>query len=192
MRAAAEVDEAVVLVERDGLALGQALGELDLVGLALGVEALDRLLARGVDALEGMRPARQDRAHLVLDAREIALAGRLGELEVVVEAVVDGRPDRDLGAGPEVLHGLGQHVRGGVAQHRQRLVVADAQDAQVRAVRQRQAEIAQLAVDLDRGRRVGQARADRARGVEAARAVGEVELVAVGEDRLVTARSVGI
>ena len=68
----------------------------------------------------------------------------------------------------------------------QRLLVADAQDAQVRAVGQRQAQVAQLAVDLDRGRRVGQARADRARGVEAARAVGEVELVAVGEDRLVT------
>ena len=56
----------------------------------------------------------------------------------------------------------------------------------MRAVRQRQAEIAQLAVDLDRGRGVGQARADRARGVEAARALGEVELVAVGEDRLHT------
>ena len=93
-------------------------------------------------------------------------------------------PDRDLGAGPEVLHGLGQHVRGRVAQHRERFLVADAQDAQMCAVRQRQAEIAQLAVDLDRGRGVGQARADRARGVEAARALGEVELVAVGEDRL--------
>ena len=54
----------------------------------------------------------------------------------------------------------------------------------MRAVGQRQAQVAQLAVDLDGGRGVGQARADRARGVEAARAVGEVELVAVGEDRL--------
>ena len=67
-------------------------------------------------------------------------------------------------------------------EHRQRLVVADAQDAQVRAVGQRQTQIAQLAVDLDGRRRVGQARPDRARGVEAARAVGEDELVAVGED----------
>ena len=48
---------------------------------------------------------------------------------------------------------------------------------------QRQAQVAQLAVDLDRGRGIGQARADCARGVEAACAVGKLELVAVGEDR---------
>ena len=66
----------------------------------------------------------------------------------------------------------------------QRLVVADAQDAQVRAVGQRQAQVAQLAVDLDRRRGVGQARADRLRGVEAGGAVGQLELGAVGEDGL--------
>ena len=71
-----------------------------------------------------------------------------------------------------------------MAQHRQRLVVAHAQDAQVRAVGQRQAQVAQLAVDVDRRRRVGQARADGARGVEAARAGRELELGAVGKDRL--------
>ncbi len=69
-------------------------------------------------------------------------------------------------------------------QHGQRVGIAHAQDAQVGAVGQRQAQIAQLAVDLDRGRRVGQARADGARGVEAAGAVRKLELVAVGEDRL--------
>ena len=52
------------------------------------------------------------------------------------------------------------------------------------AVRQRQAQVAQFAVDLDRGRRVGQPRADRARGVEAARTGGQLELVAVGKDGL--------
>ena len=184
VRAAAEVDEAVLLVERDLLALGQRLGDLDLVRLALRREARHGVLARRHDALVGVRAALEDRAHLVLDAREIGLAGRLGEVEVVVEAVLDRGADRDLGAGPEVLHGLGHQVRGGVAQHRQGLVVADAQDAQVRVVGERQAEVAQLAVDLDGGGGVGQPRADRARGVEAARAVGEIELVAVGKDRL--------
>ena len=77
MRAAAEVDEAVLLVERDLLALGQPLGELDLVGLALGVEALDRLLARGVDALEGMRArcARIARISSSMRARSLSLGG---------------------------------------------------------------------------------------------------------------------
>ena len=121
-----------------------------------------------------MRPGREDPAHLGVDPLEIGLAGRpVGELEVVVEAVLDRRPDRDLGRRVEVLHGLGEHVRGRVAQHAQRILVADAQDPQARAVVQRQAQVAQLAVDLDGGRRRGELRADRARRVEARRAVGK-------------------
>ena len=116
-------------------------------------------------------------------ARSLSLGGSR-ELEVVVEAVLDCRADRHLGAGPEVLDGLGQHVRRGVPQHRERLGVADAQNAQVRAVGQRQAQVAELAVDLDRGRGVGQSGPDRPRGVQAARALGKVECGAVGEDRL--------
>ena len=64
------------------------------------------------------------------------------------------------------------------------LGVADAQNPQVRAIGQRQAQVAELAVDLDRGSGVGQAGPDRPRGVQAARAVGKVECGAVGEDRL--------
>ena len=41
-----------------------------------------------------------------------------------------------------------------------------------------------LAVDLHRSGGVGQPRADRAGGIQPARAVGEIELVAVGKDRL--------
>ena len=182
VRATAEVGEAVLLVERDLLARGERLGDLDLVGLAIGAEARDSVLARRLDALVGVRPALQDRAHLVLDAGQVALTRRFREIEVVVETVLDRGPDRDLRAGPEVLDGLGHEVRGRVAQHRQRVVVADAQNAQVRAIGQRQAEIAQLAVDLDGGRGVGQPRSDRARGVEPAGAGRELELVAVGED----------
>ena len=114
MRAAAEIDEAVVLVERDPIAVGQALGELDLVRLALCAKRATASSRVVFDALEGVRPARQDRTHLVLDAGEVALAGRLRELEVVVEAVLDCGADRHLGARPEVLDGLGQDVRRGV------------------------------------------------------------------------------
>ena len=45
---------------------------------------------------------------------------RAGQLEVVVEAVVDDRPDAELRAGEQVEHRLGQDVRGRVA-HRPEL-----------------------------------------------------------------------
>ena len=53
--------------------------------------------------------------HLRLDRGEIL--GREGprQVEVVVEAVLDGRADAQAGIGEEREDGLGHHVRGGVA-----------------------------------------------------------------------------
>ena len=60
-----------------------------------------------------------DLAHGGLDALEVVVAevDTAGELEVVVEAVLDDRADGVVGAGPQPEHGLGQHVGGRVAQH---------------------------------------------------------------------------
>ena len=41
----------------------------------------------------------------------------LRDVEVVVEAVGDGRADAELRLGVQLLHGLGEHVRGGVPDH---------------------------------------------------------------------------
>ncbi len=62
-----------------------------------------------------------DLLHLLFDLRQVV--GREGALvgEVVIEAVVDHRADRDLRAGEQALHGLRQQVRGGMAQDIQRL-----------------------------------------------------------------------
>ena len=59
---------------------------------------LDDLAHPGLDLLE----VRRDEGHL--------------DVEVVVEAVVDRRADAEPGLRPDVLHGLGHHVRGGVPQ----------------------------------------------------------------------------
>jgi hypothetical protein len=61
--------------------------------------------------------------HLRLDPLEVGLRWpeAVGELEVVVEAVLDRRPDRDPGAGPEIEDGGRHHVRGVVADQRQRI-----------------------------------------------------------------------
>ena len=39
----------------------------------------------------------------------------LAQVEVVIEAVLDGRPDGDLGLGVKLQHGLGHDMRGAVA-----------------------------------------------------------------------------
>ena len=53
--------------------------------------------------------------HPRLDRREVFGRQRAGQVEVVVEAVVDGRADAQLRAREELEHGLGHDVRGGVA-----------------------------------------------------------------------------
>src|SRR4029079_8702005 len=55
-------------------------------------------------------------AHLVLDASEVGLGDRLRKLEVVVEPLLDRRPDRDLDARVEALDRLGQQVGARVAE----------------------------------------------------------------------------
>ena len=119
VRAAAEVGEAVVGVERDGrdaLALHQVLDQLDLVVLLLAGEALERLVDRDVLAHERL-VGLDVLAHLGLELLEVVLGDgdALGELEVVVEAVGDRRADRDLRARVQLEHRGGQHVRGVVA-----------------------------------------------------------------------------
>ncbi len=127
VRAATQVDERALPVEgrrwhRGAVALGggqQVVDDLDLERLVVldleraGVgrrqlAQLERVV--GGDAL----------AHPRLDRREVVGGQRPGQLEVVVEAVVDDRPDPELRAGEQVQHRLGQDVRGGVA-HRPEL-----------------------------------------------------------------------
>ena len=113
VRSPAEVDEVALLVERD-VALGRV-DELDLVGLALLLEVAASLVPVDLAALE--RPALGDLApDLLLEALERLLGHGLGKLEVVVEAVLDRRPDRHLRPGIEPPRGLGEEVRGRVAE----------------------------------------------------------------------------
>ena len=176
MRAAAEVGEVALRVERD-VALG-GVDELDLVRLALGGEARLRLVARDLlaaplAALFDLPPTSSS-----IVARS-ALGDRLGELEVVVEAVLDRRADRDLHARVEPPHRLGEQVRGGVAQHVERVGVArvaGGQEVDLLAVRERQAQVLHRAVRAHEHGLLGELRADRARGVEPRRTVGKFEL----------------
>ena len=122
-----------------------------------------------------------------------------GQLEVVVEAVLDGRADGVLGARPEAQDGLRHDVRGGVAQDLERLGVVglERDDGERVAVVERRGDVDEARLgggasgaSVRRAPRRGhaardgglrQSRADRRRRVVHGRAVVEFERGAVGE-----------
>ena len=110
MRPAAEIEPFALRVDLDLLAFGDGVDQLELEGLALVGEQLLRLLAVHHLAAEG-RIARDDLAHLGFDLGQIVGREGLVAREIVIEAVLDHRADRDLRAGIELLHGLRHHMR---------------------------------------------------------------------------------
>ncbi len=116
---------------------------------------------------------------LVLEPLQVGLGDGLGELEVVVEAVLDRRPDRDLRPREKPARGLGEEVRGRVAQDVEGVgvvLVPNGQDLDPLAVGDGQPQVADRAVRAQQNRLFGELRADRARRVEARRAVRKFEL----------------
>src|SRR5207247_9652874 len=141
MRAAAEVREVALRIEGDRAV--RRVDELDLVRLPLRLEAParlfgGRLLARTLPALGDLAPDR------LLDPREVLFADGLGELEVVVEPVLDRGSDRDLHPRIEVTDCLREQVRRGAPENRERvgaLRVPRRQDLNLLAVLERQPEV---------------------------------------------------
>jgi hypothetical protein len=121
VRSAAEIDEGAVLVGRDlrwGLACcvggrAQVVQDLDLVGLAelleVGTPSVRVQYLSNESVVRGHRGG-----HTLLDAPQILRRERARELEVVVEAALDGWADAQLGAREEIHHGLRHDVRRGV------------------------------------------------------------------------------
>ena len=166
VRAAAEIREVALRVERDG-ALCSA-RELDLVRLRLRLEAGDRLLTRHLLA-RPLAPLGDLAPDLVLDRFEVGLRDRLGKLEVVVEAVGDRRADRDLHSRVEAHDRFREQVRGRVAQDVQRigvLGVAGREELDMLAVGERQPEVAGRPVHPCEHGLLGELRPDRARCLE--------------------------
>ena len=104
-------------VEGDLLVLGDQVERLDLVLLPPALEDPARLVpAHG--ALRDRGRALGDAAHLLLDLAQLLLGERLGQVEVVVEAVLDRGTEPELDARVELLDGRGHQVRHRVAQGR--------------------------------------------------------------------------
>ena len=112
VRPPAQVDELAVLVKGQGLAFFQ-IGEDFLFVGSVG-DHLFCFLAHNIDPLE-LVILLDDPLHLALDLLQVGGRKRLGHVEVVVEAVVNGRADGQLRVWEEAQHGLRQHVRHAVA-----------------------------------------------------------------------------
>ena len=132
-----------------------------------------------------------DLAHPRLDALEVVIreVHAVGQLEVVVEAVLDRRPDRVLRAREEVGDGLGHDVRGRVAQHLAPVGGVGGDDAQRAAVLDGPVEVEPVpgpvltlpVGEARRDRRLRETRADRGRNVRGRHALSVFPRRAVGQ-----------
>ena len=118
MGAAAEIDEAGSEGVFGEDVAGRFFDQLALhPGFGIFLEAF---VLRGKNAFVG-EGAGLDLPHLFLDLLEVVGRKGGGAVEIVVEAVLDGRTDTELGFGIELEHGGSEQVGGGVAVDLERL-----------------------------------------------------------------------
>ena len=157
VRTAAKIHERPVGVDGDRLVVAQ-------VGDAL---ELERVV---FEPLVGLVPAHHlaherevapgDLHHLLLDALEILRREWPRDVEVVVEAVLDRRPEADPGAREQLAHRGGQDVGGRVAKHLEGVGIAVGEDRHLRVVFDRTVEVPDGAVHPRGQRRAGEPRPD--------------------------------
>ena len=160
MRAAAEVEPFALRIDLDLVAFGDGVDQLELEHLSLVGEQPLRGVPIDDFAAEG-GIARDDLAHLGFDDRQVFRRERFVAGEVVIEAVLDHRADGHLRAGVELLHGFRHHVRGVVADQRQRLLVFPGEDADLGVGLDRLGEVLDLAVERHGDGLLGQRLGDR-------------------------------
>ena len=180
VRAAAQVEPLALLVDVDLLVRRDGVDQLDLEHLALVGEHALGLVARPHFLGEGF-VAGDDLAHLLFDGGKIFRRERLVAEKVVIEAVFDHRTDGDLGARPQGLHRLGQHVGGVVADQFQRAGVVAIDELDLGVAADGLAEVDDGAVERHGDGALGQRWRNRLGHFEAGDAVGVFPTRAVGE-----------
>ncbi len=180
MRPAAKVEPVALLVDLEVLVCRDGVDQLDLEQLALVLEDALGLLARPHFLGEGF-VARDDLAHLLFDRVEVLRRERLVAEEVVVEAVLDYRPDGDLGAGPERLHGFREHMRAVVPDQLQAARVLAGEEFDFRVALNRVVQVHERVVERHRDRALGERGRDALGDVKTGDAVGVLPTRAVGK-----------
>ena len=109
VRTTAEVQPLALAVNRDRFAFWDRIEQGQLIGLARGLEMGACVVAAPYLAGEG-RSRGDDLAHLLFDDGQILWRERRLAIEIVVEPVLDGGPNRGACTRPELLHCLGQYM----------------------------------------------------------------------------------
>ena len=158
VRASAEIRELALRVHRDLLAFRQVVDELDLVGLAFLLEELQGLFAADLLALE-LEILLDDLLHLFLDVRKISFRQLAVDVEVIVEAIVDGRSDGQahIRVLVEALDGLCEDVGCRVAQGPAAILIVERQELDLAVFIEDGREVLRLAVHLSSQHLLGQA-----------------------------------
>ncbi len=162
VRASTEVDEVALAVERDLLACRNAGDDLGLVMLTHGLKKAHGSIAVHDLSGHGLVLAGQF-AHLRLDGGEVFRRQRALVGEIVIEAIVDHRTNRDLKVWEQALGGVGQQVRRGVPDDVQALWVFLSDDGQRRVLVDEVMGVNQLSVDPPGQCSLGQPRPDACR-----------------------------
>jgi hypothetical protein len=116
VRSPAEIEEMALLIGRDDLVRGQPFDQLDLVRVV--GENAQRLLARD-DLAHERRVLLLIGGHTPLDLLQIFWRQGAGEIEVVIEPMLDGGADAEFGVGKDLQHCFRHQVRRRVPHARQ-------------------------------------------------------------------------
>ena len=120
--------------------LSESVDEVRLHEVAVSLEFGEGLFAGFKFTDEGL-VARDDFCHSGFDGSEVFRRERLFAVEVVEEAGVGGRAVAELGFGKEFEDGSGDDVRGGVADHFERVGIILLDELEARVGRERRGEI---------------------------------------------------
>ena len=159
VRAAAEVDEITFAVERNLLVGGNRGDQFGLVLFARIEEELYGGVARPDFAADRDILLRQ-LTHALFDRHQVFRRERALVGEIIVKAILDDRPDRDLGLGEQFLDRIGQQVGGRVANDFEAVRIALGDDGEISVLLDQVGGVDHLAIDFAGQCGAGQAGAD--------------------------------
>lgn len=137
----------------------RASDQFDLVGVALLGELFERFGLGNLAADERLFLTGQLH-HLGFDFRKVGFGDRHGRVDIVVEAVLDGRADAELHTGVHIGEGGGQKMGRGMAHELEALVALGGDDGHGIAVGDDGVQVDGGVVDDAGQRRRGRPRAD--------------------------------
>src|SRR5262245_35051394 len=180
MRPAAKIKPVALLVDPDLLVSRNGIDQFDLECLAHVTEDFLGFFSRP-DLFCEWFVAPDDLAHLFLDDGQVFQRERLVAGKIVVEPVLDHRPDSDLRAWPERLDSLRQDMRRVVSDEFERAWILARYEFDLGVVIDRVAQIGEDAVKHHRHSSLRQGRRDALRDVETGCAWGIFTASAVRE-----------